>query len=186
MTKIDTSGWKEFVFGDLFTFASIKQAKSQLLIPTVDDSRDVSAIPYVVQSRFNNMVSRYVDRQWLIEHNEPPVAGNCLVLGVTLNACSYQAEEFGASQVITARADGLNPTNGLFISSVIGKFIERFDYKEKPGLEKYKALLIRLPATSSGEPDWDYMERYMSEVMQGSEASLESLCKSIVEKECVR
>lgn len=162
--KVDTREWGEFKFGDLFDLHGIKQAKSQKLIPTVELSDGIPCVPYIVQSQFNNMVGRYVDKQWLIENNEPPVEGNALVLGVTLNACSYQPEEFGASQVITARSPCLNKNNGFFIAAIVRKRIEQFDYKEKPSFEKYRALKIMLPIDKTGQPDWAYMEEYMRKV----------------------
>ena len=162
--KVDTKEWGEFKFGDLFDLHGIKQAKSQKLIPTVELSDGIPCVPYIVQSQFNNMVGRYVDKQWLIENNEPPVEGNALVLGVTLNACSYQPEEFGASQVITARSPCLNKNNGFFIAAIVRKRIEQFDYKEKPSFEKYRALKIMLPIDKTGQPDWAYMEEYMRKV----------------------
>lgn len=162
--KVDMREWGEFKFGDLFDLHGIKQAKSQKLIPTVELSDGIPCVPYIVQSQFNNMVGRYVDKQWLIENNEPPVEGNALVLGVTLNACSYQPEEFGASQVITARSPCLNKNNGFFIAAIVRKRIEQFDYKEKPSFEKYRALKIMLPIDKTGQPDWAYMEEYMRKV----------------------
>lgn len=185
MPKIDTSEWKEFRFGDLFELNGIKQAKSQQMIPTVEPDGSIPSVPYVVQSRYSNMVSRFVDRQWLIEHNEPPVKGNTLVLGVTLNACSYQPYEFGASQVITARSPHLTFYNGFFLAAVVEKHVAQFDYKEKPGIEKYKSMLVTLPVDVSGEPDWAYMDEYMSAVMRESEASLESLRQADGEKHVV-
>lgn len=164
--KVDTREWGEFKFGDLFDLHGIKQAKSQKLIPTVELSDGIPCVPYIVQSQFNNMVGRYVDKQWLIENNEPPVEGNALVLGVTLNACSYQPEEFGASQVITARSPCLNKNNGFFIAAIVRKRIEQFDYKEKPSFEKYRALKIMLPIDKTGQPDWVYMEEYMRKVKE--------------------
>lgn len=162
--EINTSDWKEFRLGDLFEFATVKQAKSQQLIPTLEKT-DANSIPYVVQSKYNNMVSRYVDKQWLVGHNEPPVMGNALVLGVTLNVCSYQADDFGASQVITARSDKLNVNTGTFLAAVITNCITVFNYQEKPGLKKYERTLVKLPATPSGNPDWDFMNAYMSDIM---------------------
>lgn len=170
--KVDTREWGEFKFGDLFDLHGIKQAKSQKLIPTVELSDGIPCVPYIVQSQFNNMVGRYVDKQWLIENNEPPVEGNALVLGVTLNACSYQPEEFGASQVITARSPCLNKNNGFFIAAIVRKRIEQFDYKEKPSFEKYRALKIMLPIDKTGQPDWAYMEEYMRKVERKTEGML--------------
>ena len=173
-SKIDTSGWKEFKLGELFEFSAIKQAKSQQLIPTVSKEDD-NSIPYVVQSKYNNMVSRYVDKQWLIDHDEPPVKGNTLVLGVTLNACSYQATSFGASQVITARLNKINKNIGIFIATIISKYIEVFTYKEKPGIKKYEQTIIKLPATDEGLPDFDYMDAYMSRIFEEEEAFVDKL-----------
>lgn len=170
--KVNTREWGEFKFGDLFDLHGIKQAKSQKLIPTVELSDGIPCVPYIVQSQFNNMVGRYVDKQWLIENNEPPVEGNALVLGVTLNACSYQPEEFGASQVITARSPCLNKNNGFFIAAIVRKRIEQFDYKEKPSFEKYRALKIMLPIDKTGQPDWAYMEEYMRKVEEKTENTL--------------
>lgn len=151
--------YKYFKLGDLFEIKGIKQAKSQALIPT-----DCAGIPYVVQSMSNNMVSRLVNRQWLVENNEPPVKGNVIVLGVTLPAVSYQPVEFGASQVITARAEFLNEPIGLYIVSLWEKQMLRFSYSKKPGIQIYKDLEIELPVNDSGEIDFLFIESYMQAI----------------------
>lgn len=148
--------YKCFKLGDLFEIKGIKQARSQALIPT-----DCAGIPYVVQSMSNNMVSRLVNRQWLVENNEPPVKGNVIVLGVTLPAVSYQPVEFGASQVITARAEFLNEPIALYIVSLLEKQMLRFSYSKKPGIQIYKDLEIELPVNDSGEIDSLFIENYM-------------------------
>lgn len=146
--------YASFKLGDLFEFKAIKQAKSQKMIPMKDDG-----IPYVVQSQANNMVSRYVDKDWLIKHNEPPVKGNCLVLGVTLPAVSYQPYEFGASQVITARCSFLNERIGLYFVTLLGKQMKLFSYTYKPGMERYKKLKIELPINSqTNKINFKYIE----------------------------
>ncbi len=157
---IESVEWGEFMLGDLFEFQAIKQAKSQVLIPT-DNTKN--GIPYIVQSTQNNMFSRNVNKKWLIDNNEAPVSGNRIVLGVTLPAVSYQSKEFGASQVITAKADWLNEKNGNFISSVISKLMYRFSYNSKPGMQIYKDMVIQLPIKNK-EIDFDFMESFISEL----------------------
>ena len=122
---------------------------------------------------FNNMVSRTVNKNWLIEHNEAPVSGNRIVLGVTLPAVSYQPIEFGASQVITAKADWLNPQNGIFISVAISKLLYLFSYNNKPGLQIYKDMEIQLP-TKNGKLDFEFMESFMAELESERIAELEA------------
>lgn len=146
--------------GKLFEFEAIKQAKSQKAIPTDDTT---NGVPYIVQSTSNNMFSRNVNKQWLIENNEAPVSGNRIVLGVTLPAVSYQPREFGASQVITAKANWLNESNGNFIAIAISKLMYKFSYNSKPGLQIYKDLKIQLP-TINGNIDFDFMERFTAEL----------------------
>lgn len=149
--------WGEFRLGDILLFSSIKQAKSQRDIPT-DDS--VKGIHYIVQSTQNNMLSRNVSKQYLVDNNEAPVSGNKLVLGVTLPAVSYQPREFGASQVIIATAEWLNAKNGVYVATAISKLMYQFSYAHKPGLQIYKNLKVKLPS-KDGKPDFKAMERFI-------------------------
>lgn len=167
-----------FSLGEVFVFKAIKQAKSQRDIPS-----DRHGIPYVVQSTVNNMVARSVNRQWLIEHNEAPVEGNAIVLGVTLPAVSYQPCEFGASQVITARNMHLNEQIGEYLVTVLTKHIAEFSYSKKPGMSIYKAMKIQFPVIESldqgheytvDDIDWQYMQDRIAELEQDRIAELEA------------
>lgn len=151
--------WGKYKLGDLFTFKGIKQAKSQRQIPT-----DRSGVHYIIQSMGNNMYDRNVNRQWLVDNDEAPIDGNVIVLGVTLPAVSYQPDEFGASQVITARADFLNEDIGLFFTLILKKLcFNLFSYDKKPGIGIYKDLVVELP-TKSGKIDFDFMGSFIAEL----------------------
>ena len=154
----------------MFEFESIKQAKSQREIPN-DDT--INGIPYVVQSVFNNMVARNVNKNWLIENNEPPVSGNRIALGVTLPAVSYQSKEFGASQIITAKAEWLNEKRGLFIAIAISKLMYQFSYGRKPGMQIYREMKIHLPV-QNGAIDFAFMENFIAELEAERIAELEA------------
>lgn len=142
----------------MFEFEAIKQAKSQKEIP--NDNTE-NGVPYIVQSMFNNMVSRNVNKKWLIENNEAPISGNRIVLGVTLPAVSYQKKEFGASQVITAKANWLNEYNGLFVAIAISKLMYKFSYNHKPGMQIYKDMLLQLPIRDK-EIDFYFMDSFIT------------------------
>lgn len=165
--------------GDLFDIKGIKQAKSQGLIPTVN-----SGIPYVVQSISNNMVSRNVDKQWLVDNDEPLVHGNVLVLGVTLPAVSYQPYEFGASQVITARADFLTEEIGLYFVVLLKKQMLRFSYSHKPGINIYKNTIVSLPITPIGEIDFAFMESRIREMEESRIREMETYLKVAGFEDC--
>lgn len=164
--------WGKYRLGDLFEFKGIKQAKSQKEIPT-----DRSGVHYIIQSVENNMYDRNVDRQWLVDNNEAPVDGNAIVLGVTLPAVSYQPDEFGASQVITARADFLNESIGLFFAIILKKIcFNLFSYDKKPGISIYKDLVVELPVKND-KIDFDFMEDFIAELEARHIAELEAYLK---------
>ena len=164
--------WGKYKLGDLFTFKGIKQARSQREIPT-----DKNGVHYIIQSMGNNMYDRNVDRQWLIDNDEAPVDGNAVVLGVTLPAVSYQPNEFGASQVITARADFLNERIGLFFVLILKKLcFNLFSYDKKPGIGIYKNLVVDLP-TKNGKIDFDFMESFVAELEAQRVAKLSAYLK---------
>ncbi|MDE6537367.1 MAG: restriction endonuclease subunit S, partial [Muribaculaceae bacterium] len=167
----DGGTWEDYRLGTLFEIKGIKQAKSQNLIPKATSSQN--SVNYIVQSTQNNMFKMVANKSWLIENNEPPVDGNALVLGVTLPAVSYQPDEFGASQVITARANFLDENIGLFFVSIMQKQMAQFSYTHKPGIEVYKNLNIPLP-TKEGKIDFDFMRRYIATLKAERVATLKA------------
>lgn len=123
------------------------------------------------------MVSRCVDKQYLLDHDEPVCQGNAIVLGVTLPAVSYQKDEFGASQVITARASFLTPNIGNFIATMLSKVITVFSYQNKPGVQIYKDLCISLPVKGDKEIDLTFMESFIAELEAERVAELSAYLK---------
>lgn len=148
--------FKQYKIGNLFDIEGIRQAKSQSAIPNDD-----KGIPYVVQSQFNNMVSRFVNEKYLCNNNEPVCEGNAIVLGVTLAAVSYQDRKFGASQVITARAKFLNENIGNYFVALLRKLMVQFSYQNKPGIKIYKEMMVSLPTNENNQPDFAFMETYI-------------------------
>ena len=55
----------------------------------------------------------------------------------------------------------------LFIAKCISMQKEAFSYSRKLGTARLKRLHIMLPVTDSGEPDYDYMAHYASEMRGG-------------------
>lgn len=123
------------------------------------------------------MVSRCVDKQYLLDHDEPVCQGNAIVLGVTLPAVSYQKDEFGASQVITARASFLTPNIGNFIATMLSKVITVFSYQNKPGVQIYKDLCISLPVKGDKEINLTFMESFIAELEAERVAELSAYLK---------
>ena len=173
--------FREFKVGDLFTLMGLKQVKSQKNVVESDDG-----VPFVIQSTKSNMVKCHVDRQALLDGGENVYDGNAIVLGVTLPAVSYQELEFGASQVITARRDDLNPVRGLYLVAAMRKaLLPKYSYTNKPGIQKYKEDVIQLPVKpgtdevnyTEDDIDWAFMESYIHELEESYIHELDAYLK---------
>ena len=177
---VDTSAWGEFVVGKLFdNIYSVRQVKSQRNI--VDE---LKGIPFVVQTQTNNMVKCYASKNTFDEHNVPIIKGNSIAMGVDLAVISYQENDYGGSHIIVAESDKLNPLRGKFIVAIMtAKLGPKYNYINKPGVQKYKQDVIPLPLKPSANPsnytqediDWDYMETVMSRVTTRAKDRLANL-----------
>lgn len=89
----------------------------------------------------------------------------------------YQDQPFLASDDVNVLYPKFDMTKeiALFIAPLIKSVSARYNYVDKWKQEEMIAGAIKLPVDLSGEPDWAYMDEYMSAVMRESEASLESL-----------
>ncbi len=172
---IDTSSWKEFRVGDLFDIHPTKAYKltnAQLL--------DDGDYPVIANSAYNNGIGGYSTK-------EPTEKGNMVTFSDTVDANTifYQPNDF----VGYPHVQGLYPliyedkwneyTYSFFVSVFRSSAISKgFDYGNKFRRDIAVDLIIKLPATSDGLPDWDYMESYMKVIMEDSERILESLRKA--------
>ena len=173
MAKIDTSGWKPFAVGDLFDIHptnAYKMTNAQLM----DDGEN----PVVVNSSYNNGIGGY-SSQTITEK------GGLITFSdtTTADAIFYQPNDFvGYPHVQGMYPKGKYAANWqesqlLFFVVTFRKaaVLQGFDYAYKFTREIASDMEVLLPVDASGEPDWAYMDEYMSAVMRESEASLENL-----------
>ena len=77
----------------------------------------------------------------------------------------YQAEPFyavshGRVNILTAKFK-LNKYIGLFISTLINQEQFKYSYGRAVYSNVASNMIIKLPVTASGEPDWQFMENYI-------------------------
>lgn len=165
MKEIDTSAWGEFQIGDLFTL--VKGSRLTSL------SRSDGEIPYVGASQFNNGITHYIGN----DENLHPAGVLTVCYNGPVGTTFYQPQEFWATDdvnVLYPKAPASMETL-LFIAPMIENAGAEFAYIDKWKMADMAAAVIRLPVTSSGAPDWDYMEQTMRNVMAEREAALDSL-----------
>ena len=166
---IDTSNWKEFRVGDYFDIESAKGKNQQQL----DEGDDIH---YIAASKENNGFNRMVS---IDGHEDWVSKGNCLqfvhIGDAAAGHVNYIPVDFiGMSgKSSCAYNENLNEYNGLFIASIIVKTNNgKYSFKDSWTGNKVKDTVIKLPARlvdDKYEPDWDYMESYMKQVMEEAE-----------------
>lgn len=177
MAKIDTSGWKEFCVGDLF---------SNFVKPAVLHTRQVvetdEGVPYVVRTKFDNGIKCRVQP---VDGVEPSPAG-VITWGAENATFFYQAEPFlSGRDIYYVDTREYSPLTCMFLASCLQTITHKYPYNFGLFPDLLKEERIKLPADADGNPDWTYMDEYMSEVMGESEASLENLSHADGDKHAV-
>lgn len=175
MPKIDTREWQEFKIGDLFDI-SRPVARSQA---KYEDGN----IPFVASGNFNNGVTKWC----MPKDDEVLDAGNCITVSPLDGSAFYQGEPFlgrggAGSAILMLQNKNLTELSGLFVSSVIRRSLTKYTYSDQLNSKTIENEIVRLPVDSSGNPDWAYMDKYMTKVMSASEKSLKHLRKADGEK----
>jgi len=153
--NLNTSLWKEFVVGDYFdVFLSAGDLK-------IDDC-EPGEIPLVSSGSTNNGIVGYIDKKG--DGKAQIFKANCITVDMFCNAF-YQKEDFYA--VSHGRVNVLYPKFecnlqiGLFICSIIQKEQFKYSYGRAVYSSEIARMIIKLPATVTGSPDWDFMEKYI-------------------------
>ena len=165
MAKIDTSGWKKFLVGKLFDVVKGTRLTKANMIP--------GDIRFIGSSAMNNGCTAMVGNT----ENMHPANTITVCYNGSVGETFYQDRPFLASDDVNVLYPKFDMTKeiALFIAPLIKSVSARYNYVDKWKQEEMIAGAIKLPVDLSGEPDWAYMDEYMSAVMRESEASLESL-----------
>ena len=178
--KLDTSGWKEFRLGDLFDVVPTKGKNTYGL----EDGCDLA---YIAASRENNGVNRMIAKDNMADFIS---AGNCLVFihigDAAAGFCHYVRDDFvgmaGKTSCGYLKNHVMTETLGLFLAGVIRNVNEGlYSFGESWTGNRLMDTMLPLPATPDGQPDWAYMDAYMSEVLKKEEVFAEHLASLTAE-----
>lgn len=171
--KIDVKNWQEFLLG----------GKNGLFEVTRPNARSAQTynegnMPYIASGCFNNGVCGYFEPK----DKEDFDKGNCITVSPVDGYAFYQKNDFlgrggAGSSIIMLRRKNLNEYIGKFICTVIRNTCKDWSYSNMGNKDKLKDTIIKLPTTSNGEPDWEYMENYMKNIMQNSKMNIEKMVK---------
>ena len=149
---LDTPSWKSFALRDLFRITGTRTT------PRLDlEVAGVGAYPYVTTQATNNGVEGFYDFR-------TERGGVLTVDSAVAGYCAYQSSDFSASDHVEKLEPRfkMDAMVALFLTTVVNLEQYRYNYGRKCSQSRLKQSTVRLPATTSGRPDFDYMRRYIS------------------------
>ena len=170
---LDTANWKTFKYGGeegVFTIINGYYNKKP-------EHTEAGNIPFIGATEFNNGVTEYYSIEDIEDNNKDERSidhsieqkmyeGNCVTVSNngSVGCAFYQVENFTCSHdvnVLLLKGRNWNPYLAMFISTLIEleKFRWTFGRKWRPSRMPYSE--IKLPITSDGVIDWDFMENYI-------------------------
>ena len=162
MSKIDTVKWKEYEVGELFDIETCRGFNTDKII-LKEIPTDVSCYEFIGRTRKNYGLQGYVKNLGVPFNNK----GTITISQVGTITAQYRKEDYYASQnmfKLTLKEDNKTSKHKLFLVSVLDKKLVKYTgYSHYPTLQSIKIEKIKLP-TKNNQPDWEYMENYITEI----------------------
>jgi len=148
--------WKEFKLSDVFEFSNCKCKVAREL----SDGDDYF---YIGAKKNDNGIMRRVAYDESLT-----TKGNCIIFICdgqgSVGYTNYMDKDFIGSTTLSAgRNPNLNEYSGMFLVSVLDLERPKYSFGRKYRT-KLKQATIMLPATTSGDVDWTYMENYIRSI----------------------
>ena len=170
MKSLTIDSWKEYLICNLF------EVKNTHSILSRDINENSGRHPYVTASEGNNSITTFIsyDMSQIEEGNSILIGGKTLVI-------SYQSEDFFSNDshnlaLYLKDASKRNKYIQLYLVTVLKVALSNLyswgDSISKKSIQKDK---ITLPSDDNGEPDWSYMESYVSNLEIETSDSFEKL-----------
>lgn len=172
MTEMNTSSWKEFRLDELFdiettwVYGKNKKYKTKTINKT---NKSIAVISGITS---NNGINYYTEDN--LKNEE--IFSDCLTITTRGEYCGtvfYHEYPFAlANNILAMPMPNLSRREKLFIATSI-QALPFGGYGNYPTKDKLKECIIKLPVTSSGEIDWQYMQERIAELEQERIAELE-------------
>lgn len=158
---LDTSTWKEFSVGGENGIFLLEKTRGKV----TDELLDGNDIAYIAAKKTFNGFSQRCQ----LEGFEDWVSkGNCIVF-VCIGAGSagyatYQPEDFIGmnGKTICGYNENLNENIGIFLETVLSCERPKYSFGRSWTGERLANTKIKLPVTKSNEPDWVWMDTFIS------------------------
>lgn len=165
-TMIDMCEWKSFRMADFFEISHGTRLTKEWRIP--------GNIPLVTAGEQNHGVAEYIG------NSEMKVYSNAITIDMFGNCFFHSGDCVGDDNIYFFINNDISDLAKIFISVVINRnHLNKFSFHRQFRMPDAVSSPVLLPSTSSGTPDWGYMESYMRKILQSAQNELSAL------KECV-
>lgn len=154
--NLDLDKWGSFRISDLFPILQNGKANQGML-------SDGTECFYVGAKKNDNGVMLHC------AYDEDLIQkGNCIIFICngqgSVGYANYMDVDFiGTTDIVAGYNENLNQYNGLFIATVLCQERPKYSFGRK-WKTHLKDTVIKLPQTLDGNPDWNYMERYIKSI----------------------
>jgi hypothetical protein len=162
ITNDDLQFMRKMVKYNNYDIVSIFNVKNTHCILSSDIVENGGNTPYLTASQSNNAVGSYVsyDEKFLDK-------GNCVFIGGKTFVVSYQEKDFFSNDshnLVLYLIDMNKKTreNQLFMAAAIYKSLcNKYSWGDSISREKIQVDTVSLPTDCNGNPDYDYMTRFI-------------------------
>lgn len=160
--------YAEFKVGELFE-VNIERGDISSQGDLVDDPDGVS---FVAQNDGNNGFVKRIDQE---EHKI--FSSGSICVGRQTGVVYYQPYDFATTDGVLVIEIKKNRKIGMYVVSSLSKALTGSGYTNTVSAKSLKETSITLPITPSGEPDWLFMEEYIS-FIEGGRRRIENYVQS--------
>ena len=156
---IDTSGWKEFKLSEIgfSNYHGVRQTKA---------NREEGDIPLLTAGKENQGVASYIS-------NAPMIYENAITVDMFGNSFYHKGKCTGDDNIYFFINEEVSDNVKMFIVAILNADnTQKYAYKTQFRQSQADALSVSLPATPDGQPDWQYMEDYMRNIMRKEEEKI--------------
>lgn len=163
--QINVSKWQYFKVGNLFEIVKGKRLTKANMKP--------GSINYIGATAFNNGITAKIAND---EHIHP--AGTITVCyNGSVGQTFYQTEPFWATDDVNVLYPKFEMKQQIafFIMPIIRTIGQKYAFVDKWTKDKMEETNILLPATTNGDPDFEYMEQYMRNIEKRVQVAIKEI-----------